>query len=95
LRTEVVDKDLGKKLFPSYPLGTKMVLFDSSFCNASTRSNVQLVTKSIRSVSEKSIKTDERTRPADIIICVTVFKASEFLVLMTVQGRDGCSLNED
>jgi hypothetical protein len=72
-----------------------MVPFDSNFCNASTRSNVQLVTKSIRSVSEKSIKTDERTRPADIIICVTVFKASEFLVLMTVQGRDGCSLNED
>lgn len=95
LREEVVDKGLRKKLLPTYPLGTKRVLFDSNFYHTLTGSNVQLVTDPIRSVNENSVETDEGFRPTNVIICATGFKASEFLVPVKVQGRRGRLLNED
>lgn len=95
LRMQIVDKDLRQKLLPTYPLGTKRILFDNGLYSALTRPNVQLVTIPMRSVSERGIETDAGIQQADIIICATGFRASEFLVPIELQGRDGRLLNED
>jgi cation diffusion facilitator CzcD-associated flavoprotein CzcO len=95
LRTQIVNKDLSEKLLPTYPIGTKRILFDNEFYSALTRPNVQLITAPIRSVSDKCIDTDEGAQPTDVIICATGYRASEFLVPMAVQGRNSRCLNED
>lgn len=95
LRRQVVDEELIKKLAPTYPIGSKRILFDNDFFPALTRSNVTLVTDPIEAISEKGIQTKSGNQIADILICATGFKASEFLVPMSVRGRDGRFLNDD
>lgn len=95
LRRQVKDEVLMQKLTPEYPIGSKRVLFNSGFYPAVTRSNVTLITDPIQSIGRYGIKTVSDALPADVIICATGFKASEFLVPMAVHGREGHSLNDD
>ena len=96
LRRQVKDASLRLKLSPPYPIGSKRILFDSDFYPALTRGNVSLITEPIAKITPTGIETTngEHT-PVDIVICATGFKASEFLVPMSVFGRDGRSLNEE
>lgn len=89
LCTAIADKDLRNELSPTYPLGTKQILFDSDFSTALTRPNVQLVTDPIHSVSDEGIETDEGARPMYVIFYATGLRASQFLVPMRVQGSNG------
>ncbi|KAF1929971.1 putative monooxygenase [Didymella exigua CBS 183.55] len=95
LRRQVVDTDLSQKLVPTYPLGTKRILFDNGFYPALTRPNVQLITEPMRLISERGIETNAGLQPTDVIICATGFRASEFIVPINVQGRNGRTLNDD
>lgn len=95
LRRQVPDEALAKELMPVYPLGSKRILFDNDFYPTLTRANVDLITEPIRSITNSGIVVGDRTIPTDIIICATGFKASEFLMPMSVRGRNGRSLNED
>lgn len=91
----IADKDLARKLTPAYPIGTKRILFDNEFYPSLTRANVQLITEPILAVSLKGLATSHGVNPSDIIVCATGFRASEFLVPISVRGRKGRSLNDD
>ncbi|KAK3356842.1 putative monooxygenase [Lasiosphaeria hispida] len=96
LRRQVKDANLRLKLLPSYPIGSKRILFDSHFYPALTRSNVSLVTESITQITATGIETaDGEHIAADIIVFATGFKASEFLAPISILGRDSRSLNEE
>lgn len=96
LRRQVVRKDLIEDLMPLYPLGSKRIIFDNHYYPTLTLKNVHLITESIESVDGNGIKTrNGKYTDADIIICATGFRASDFLVPISVRGRDGHCLNED
>jgi cation diffusion facilitator CzcD-associated flavoprotein CzcO len=95
LRRQIPNKELVKKLMPLYPIGSKRILFDNQFYHTLTFQNVTLVTEPIRSISKGGIETSGKSTKTDIIIFATGFRASDFLVPMSVRGRDGYSLNKD
>lgn len=81
LRSQVPDECLLEALTPSYRIGSKRILFDRHFYPALNKQNVHLITDPIERISPTSIETKSgETKPVDIIICATGFKASEFLV---------------
>ena len=103
MRRQVQDAAVRRGLSPSYPIGTKRILFDSHFYPALTRPNVRLVTEPITRITPTGIETtvttnaegDREHSQIDVIVFATGFKASEFLVPMSVRGRNNHSLNED
>jgi cation diffusion facilitator CzcD-associated flavoprotein CzcO len=96
LRHQIASKELVQKLMPSYPIGSKRIVFDNHFYPTLTRQNVHLITEPIKSISGSRIETSSGTfSETEIIIYATGFRASDFLVPMSVRGRDGHSLNED
>jgi cation diffusion facilitator CzcD-associated flavoprotein CzcO len=95
LRRHIADPVIRAKLTPSYPIGSKRILFDSHYYPALNRENVQLVTDPILRITGGGIETTKgENRSADVIIYATGFRASEFLVPMIVRGRNGRRLNE-
>lgn len=96
LRRHLVDESVVKKLTPSYPIGSKRVILDNDFYQTLGRGQARLVTESITAVNKNGIVTESGDLiKCDVIICATGFKASEFMVPITVTGRDGHVLSED
>ncbi|KAK9776469.1 hypothetical protein SCAR479_06792 [Seiridium cardinale] len=86
LRRQVVDINLRDLLTADYPIGSKRILFDSKFYPALSHHNDRLVTNPIRRITSDAVQTaNEEQMQADIVICVTGFKASEFLVPISVR----------
>ncbi|WP_109524851.1 MULTISPECIES: flavin-containing monooxygenase [Nocardia] len=95
LRRQVRDRTLRQALTPSHPLGAKRILLSNDYFPALTRDNVELVTTGIGSISESAIRTvDGLTRPADVVVCATGFRATEFLAPIRICGRGGRLLQE-
>ncbi|TDD46973.1 NAD(P)/FAD-dependent oxidoreductase [Nonomuraea terrae] len=87
--------DLLRAAVPDYPPGAKRMLRDNGvWAAALKRDNVTLVTDPIGRITEHGIVTAERTYDADVIVYATGFAASDFLVPMTVTGRDGADLHK-
>lgn len=96
LRRQVANEDLVQKLLPSYPIGSKRIVFDSRFYPTLKLKNVDLVTEPIAKVHDYGIETRNGVvAPTDLIILATGFRASDFLVPVSIRGRDGNCLNED
>ena len=92
-RLQVPDPVLRAKVTPVDELGCKRVLFTSRWYPALRRPNVELVTDPIERVTASGVVTaDGREHPADVIVFSTGFAATEFLVPITVIGRDGTRL---
>ncbi|MEU8899928.1 NAD(P)/FAD-dependent oxidoreductase [Nocardia sp. NPDC048505] len=95
LRAQVADPVLRARLTPKYPIGSKRVLFESRYYATLQRENVDLVTAGIARITPDGIETADGVRHhADIIVYATGFRAPEFLVPVTVRGRDGVLLHE-
>ncbi len=95
LRHQVKDPELRAKLKPDYPIGCKRLLFSNDWYPALTRPNVSVVTEAVAGVTTTGLTTaDGAEHPADVIVYGTGFKATEFLVPMTVTGRDGRDLHQ-
>lgn len=88
--------DLLAKVVPNYPPGAKRMLRDNGTWAATLkRSNVDLVTDGIARIEPTGIRTtDGVLHEADVIIYGTGFRASEFLMPMSVRGRGGVELHE-
>ncbi|MFI5426559.1 hypothetical protein [Aeromicrobium sp. UC242_57] len=72
-----------------------MLRDDGAWAETLELSHVHLVTDGIDRVEPEGIRTqDGELHEADVIIWGTGFKASEFLMPMTVRGRDGVDLHE-
>ncbi|TQM31730.1 flavin-containing monooxygenase [Nocardia bhagyanarayanae] len=95
LRRHVPDPALRAKLTPGYPIGGKRIVFDSRFYTVLNCPAVELVTEAIERVTVDGIQTVDGTlRRCDVLIYATGFRASEFLVPVTVRGRGGAVLHE-
>ena len=93
LRDQVPDRELRKKLRPSFAPGCKRLLLSNNYLPTLTRPNVELVTDGIREVRANSIVTTDGTeRPVDAIIFGTGFKVTDNPVMDRLRGRDGRSL---
>jgi cation diffusion facilitator CzcD-associated flavoprotein CzcO len=95
LRRQVRDRELRRKLTPSYTMGCKRVLISDDYYPALTQPNVELVTDGIREIRERSIVTADGTeREVDTIIFGTGFHVTDAPIAARVHGRDGRSLAE-
>ena len=80
---------------PDYPPGAKRMLRDNGVWAAALKQdNVTLVTDPISRITPHGVATAEGEYDADVIIYATGFTASDFLVPMTVTGRDGADLHK-
>jgi cation diffusion facilitator CzcD-associated flavoprotein CzcO len=90
LRSQIADPELRAKCVPDYVMGCKRVVFSNDWYPALARPDVELVTDRIeRIVPEGVVTAGGTTRPADVIIYGTGFKAVEFLTPMQVRGLGG------
>jgi len=92
---QVKDLRLRAALTPDYQLGCKRVLVSDDFYPTLSRSNVELVTDSIKEVRERSIVTEDGTeRPVDVLIYGTGFRATEPLIGCRIVGRGGVEIHD-
>ncbi|HTO53835.1 MAG TPA: NAD(P)/FAD-dependent oxidoreductase [Myxococcota bacterium] len=95
LAHEVKDRELRRKLTPSYTLGCKRILLSNDYYQALQRPNVELVTEPIARITPKGIQTrDGVEHPADAIICGTGFMVGEYLTHLNIVGRHGRTLEQ-
>ncbi|CAF0828404.1 unnamed protein product [Rotaria sp. Silwood1] len=93
LYRQVKDKELRKKLTPSYDLGCKRVLLSDDWYSSMQQPNVKLITNRIQEIKSNSIVTrDGDEYPVDIIIWSTGFQVQNFS--LPVYGINGRSLKE-
>jgi len=95
LEEHIHDQELRRKLTPDYPVGCKRILVSDDYYQAFARTNVELVTSPITSISQSGVcSEDEVPRDVDVIIYGTGFEASEFLSGVEFYGTGGVSLKE-
>ncbi len=95
LRSQIADPGLRAKCVPDYVMGCKRVVFSNDWYPTMTRPNVELITDRIERIAPGGVVTaDGVTRPADVIVYGTGFKAVELLTPMQVTGRGGERLQE-
>ncbi|HEX3921041.1 MAG TPA: NAD(P)/FAD-dependent oxidoreductase [Streptosporangiaceae bacterium] len=95
LRSQIADPGLRAKCIPDYVMGCKRVVFSNDWYPTMTRPNVELITDRIERIAPGGVVTaDGVTRPADVIVYGTGFKAVELLAPMRVTGPSGQSLQE-
>lgn len=86
---------LFEKVWPTYQIGCKRILFSSDYVPALAQPNAELVTEGIASITPTGVRTvDGLEHPADVIIWGTGFKATEFLAPMSVKGAAGRDLHD-
>ncbi len=91
----VSDPALRKKLTPSFTIGCKRILISSEYLPSLTQPNVEVVTKGIREVRERSVVTaDGVEHEADTIIFGTGFHVTDMPFAKQIRGRDGRTLDE-
>jgi cation diffusion facilitator CzcD-associated flavoprotein CzcO len=91
----VKDSALRRVVTPDYPLGCKRILLSDDWYTTLTRDNVTVTDSSIMRVTAGGIVTaDGVEHPADIVICCTGFKSTEFLLPIEITGRGGQRLHD-
>lgn len=95
MRSQLPDPALQAKVWPDYTFGCKRVLFSSYFLPTLQRPNVDLVTEHIEAVVPEGLRTaDGAVHELDCLIWATGFKTNDFMLPMSVVGRDGVTLAE-
>jgi len=87
--------DLRDVIIPDSPVGAKRIIRDNGDWIATLkRDNVTMVRKPIEAITETGIRTADGTqREFDVIIYGTGFRAAEFLMPVSVTGRNGADLH--
>ena len=80
---------LFEKVWPTYEIGCKRVLFSDNYLPALAQDNVDVLTDTIREITPTGVvTTDGAHHAADVLIWGTGFKATEFLAPMTIRAGD-------
>lgn len=88
-------EDLLEQVIPNYPPASKRIICDDGTWMATLkRENVELVSKGVQRIDADGVWIDGEHVPADIILYGTGFKASDFLLPMSVSGIGGKDLHE-
>jgi len=90
------DEELLRKVIPDYaPMGKRTLQDNGSWLSALKRRNVDLVTRSVASVSADGVTdSDGAFYPADIILYATGFETDRFLWPMEIRGKSGQLLSQ-
>jgi len=95
LNAQIADPRLRAKCIPDYVMGCKRVVFSNDWYPALTQPHVDLVTDPIDRIAPDGVVTaDGTTRPAEVIIYGTGFRAVDFLTPLRVTGLDGWRLED-
>jgi 4-hydroxyacetophenone monooxygenase len=97
MEAQLVDApELRPLVMPRYPVGAKRVLRDNGVWLATLRrDDVRLVTDAITEITPGGLRTADGTEhAADVVVYATGFRAADFLVPLTITGRDGLDLHE-
>ena len=95
IQSEVNQQSLAEVLTPDYEFGCKRILLSDDYYSAIQRSNVELVTDGIESITADGLKTrNGQQHIVDCIVLATGFKSWDFLAPMRVEGEDGALLSE-
>jgi len=87
--------DLLEQIVPNYPPAAKRIICDDgTWVTTLKRDNVRLVSQGVKHIDKEGVWVGDEHVPADIILFGTGFKASDFLVPMSVTGIDGKDLHE-
>jgi cation diffusion facilitator CzcD-associated flavoprotein CzcO len=95
LERQVSDRELRRKLTPSYRMGCKRVLISDDYYPALQQPNVEVVTDGIAEIKPRSIVTkDGVEREIDALILGTGFYVTDMPVANYVRGREGKTMGE-
>jgi cation diffusion facilitator CzcD-associated flavoprotein CzcO len=95
LNAQIADPQLRARCIPDYVMGCKRVVFSNDWYPALTQPHVDLVTDPIERIVPDGVQiADGTTRPAEVIIYGTGFRAVDFLAPMQVSGLDGSRLED-
>jgi cation diffusion facilitator CzcD-associated flavoprotein CzcO len=95
LRSQVPDRELRRRLTPSYRLGCKRILVSNEYLPAVAQPNVRLITDGIERIAPHSIVSRDGTeRPVDTIIFGTGFQVTTPPSAQYVCGRGGVRLSD-
>ena len=87
---------LFEKVWPSYPIGCKRILFSSDYLPALAKPNVDVITDGIKEITAKGVVTENGVlHEVDAIVYGTGFEANEFLAPMSIKGIGGRDLHEE
>lgn len=93
LHRHVRDRELRRKLTPTFAYGCKRILFSSYYYPALGREHVDLVDTPIREITPGGIVTEDGVEhPADTIIWGTGFDTQAFVAPMEIAGAGGRTL---
>ncbi|MGM7778912.1 flavin-containing monooxygenase [Arthrobacter sp. KNU-44] len=89
------DEELRKQITPDYPPAAKRVICDDgTWVKTLKRDNVRLISQGVNRIDSDGVWLGDEHIPADIILLGTGFKASDFLLPMSVAGVGGKDLHE-
>ncbi len=87
--------DLREAVTPKYPYPGKRPVFASSFYPALKRENVELVPRSVVSLTRNGIiDSDGVERAVDVVVMATGFQPANYLARLPVTGRNGQTIQE-
>jgi 4-hydroxyacetophenone monooxygenase len=90
------DGELFAKVLPDYPpFAKRFVVDDGAYIRSLREPHVHLVTTSIAAIEPEGVRlSDGALHGCDVLVYGTGFQASDFLMPMTVVGRDGVALHD-
>ena len=89
------DEVLAKQIIPNYPPAAKRIICDDgTWVKTLKRENVRLVSQGVNRIDETGVWLGDEHIEADVILLGTGFKASDFLLPMSVAGIGGKDLHE-
>ena len=95
LRFSIKNKALREKLRPSYRIGCKRVIVNSTFYPAIQQPNAHLITDGISRITESGIQTqDGKHHDLDVIVLSTGFQPFNFMRPMNLVGKNGLHIDE-
>lgn len=95
LKRELKDDALRAAVTPDYQIGCKRILLTSDYLPTLNRPNVSLIAEPVSHMTRDAIVTgDGASRPADVLIFATGFRATEPLARIRILGRNGVPLSE-
>jgi cation diffusion facilitator CzcD-associated flavoprotein CzcO len=95
LASQVPDRELRRKLAPSYRLGCKRVLISNDYLPSLTRPNVEVTDAGIERITERGVVAGDGTeREVDAIIFGTGFQVTDVPASHRLRGADGRTLAE-
>jgi len=91
----IKDPALRANLKPTYRVGCKRIIVNSSFYEAIQKPNADLVTEGIQKVVPEGVVTqDGKLHPLDVLVLSTGFHPFNFMRPMDLRGKNGIKIDE-